>query len=286
MNDSITIALPTGRIQNNFFALLNEAGISVTNSARSYRPTLSLPGFDAKILKTQSTVEMLSIGTRDIGVAGYDWVCELNAHVVELLDTELDPVRIVVAAPEGFPTDARYRGRELVIASEYVQLAKRWIESRGLNASVVRSYGTTEAFPPEDADCIVDNTASGATLKASNLVVIDEILKSSTRLFANPRVLDNPAKRDRIEDLVLLLRSVLEARQRVMVEINVSRENLESVASILPCMRTPTISELHKGAGYVVKAAVPKKQLALLIPRIKEVGGCDIVVTTLSNVIP
>lgn len=286
MTNYINLALPTGRIQTGFFTLLADAGITVTGSARSYRPTLSLNGFDTKILKTQNIVEMLALGKRDIGVAGYDWVRELNADVVELLDTKLDPVKIVAAAPDGFPNDLRYRGRQLVVASEYVSLSEQWIKDRGLNASVIRSYGTTEAFPPEDADCIVDNTSSGATLKASNLTIIDEVLESSTRLFANPRALDNPEKRERIEDFTLLLRSVLDARTRVMVEINVSKENLETVASILPCMRTPTISELHKDAGYVVKAAVLKKQLPTLIPRIKEAGGCDIVVTTLSNVIP
>lgn len=286
MTELVKLALPTGRIQNNFFSLLTEAGIKLSGSARSYRPTLSISGFDAKILKTQNIVEMLALGKRDVGIAGLDWVKEQEAEVVELLDTGLDPVQIVAAAPEGFPDAPSYRGRELVIATEYVRLATVWAKKKKLNASVIRSYGTTEAFPPEDADCIVDNTATGATLAASKLVIVDVLLSSSTRIFANPKALDNPSKRERIEDLILIIKSVLDARDRVMLEVNVSKESLESVASALPCMRTPTISELFGGAGFVVKAAVPKKNLPLLIPKIKQLGGTDIVVTALSNVIP
>jgi ATP phosphoribosyltransferase len=285
MSEIIKLALPTGRIQPNFFNLLSDAGIKITNSARSYRPAISLEGFEAKILKNQNIVEMLAMGRRDIGAAGIDWVKELNADLVELLDTSLDPVRIVAAAPDGF-TSKPDNGRPFVVATEYTSMAQAWIEKNNFNATVVRSYGATEAFPPEDADCIIDNTSSGATLKASNLNIIDVLLDSSTRIFASPIALDNPQKRNRIEDFVLVLRSVLEARQRVMVEINVSKEDLDKVASVLPCMRTPTISELFQGAGYVVKAAVPKKILPVLIPEIKACGGCDIVVTSLSNVIP
>ena len=286
MDNIIRLALPTGRIQSNFFKLLTDAGIEIKNSARSYRPTLSILDFDTKILKTQNIVEMLMLGKRDIGVAGLDWVGELNADLVELLDTELDPVKIVAAAPEGFPNANQYQNRRLIVATEYTNIAKTWIQQSGLNAEVVRSFGTTEAFPPEDADCIIDNTATGATLEASNLKVIDTVLTSSTRVYANPEALDNPEKRQKIEDFILILKSVLDARNKVMVEVNVTKENLESVAGILPCMKMPTISELFNGAGFVVKVAVPKIQLPMLIPKIKQTGGTDIVVTTLSNVIP
>ena len=286
MPDTIKLALPTGRIQNNFFKLLNDAGIELKGSARSYRPSLSLDGFDTKILKTQNIVEMLQLGRRDIGVAGLDWVVELKAELIELLDTRLDPVKIVAAAPEDFPSAERYKNRELIVATEYLSIAQDWVKQKKLNASVIRSFGTTEAFPPEDADCIIDNTSSGATLAASKLTILDEILQSSTRVYANPRALDDINKRSNIEDFVLLLKGVLNARERVMVEINVTRQLLNSVASILPCMKTPTISELYADAGFVVKAAVSRKLLPTLIPKIKECGGTDIVVTSLSHVIP
>lgn len=286
MNDLVKLALPTGRIQNNVFKLLADSGIEITGTARSYRPKISLEGFDTKILKTQNIVEMLDLGRRDIGIAGLDWVIELKAEVVELLNTGLDPVKIVAAASDGFPDSSIYKNRKLVIATEYQSITENWVNKRKLNASIIRSFGTTEAFPPEDADCIVDNTSSGATLEASKLRIIEELLDSSTRIFANPRSLDDPSKRSRIEDFVLILKSVLDARDKVMIEINVVKECLESVAIILPCMKTPTISELYEKSGFVVKAAVSKKSLPTLIPQIKERGGTDIVVTTVSNVIP
>lgn len=286
MSVQVKLALPTGRIQNNVLKLLGDAGIEVHGGPRSYRPQISLEGFDAKILKTQNIVEMLDIGRRDVGFAGADWVKELNADVVELMDTGMDGVRIVAAAPAGFPDAEQYKGRKLIVATEYVKIAEEWVRQKGWDAQVIRSYGTTEAFPPEDADCIVDNTSSGATLEASKLTIIDTLLRSSTRVFASRQAMANPEIRAKIEDFVLILKSVLDARTRVMVEVNVSKDDLEAVASIIPCMRQPTIAALHGDAGYVVKAAVQKSELPTLIPIIKQKGGTDIVVSHLSNVIP
>ncbi len=187
MSTLVKLALPTGRIQQNVYKLLDDAGIEVHGGPRSYRPAISLEGFEAKILKTQNIVEMLDIGRRDIGFAGADWVKELDADVVELLDTGMDGVRIVAAAPVGFPDAEPYQGRQLIVATEYVKIAEEWVRSKGWDAKVIRSYGTTEAFPPEDADCIVDNTSSGATLEASKLQIIDTLLKSSTEPASHGR---------------------------------------------------------------------------------------------------
>jgi ATP phosphoribosyltransferase-like protein len=141
-------------------------------------------------------------------------------------------------------------------------------------------------FPPEDADCVVDNTATGATLKANGLVIFDEVMRSSTRLYAHPGALEQPEKRNRIEHFVLLVRSVLDARKRVMVEVNVPADRLEEVVSVLPCMREPTISPLHHEAGFAVKAAVPRDDLPGLIRAIKERGGTDIVVFEIAQIVP
>src|SRR5690606_35765072 len=152
---------------------------------------------------------------------------------------------------------------------------------RGLDATFVRSYGATEVFPPEDADCIVDNTATGSTLRANKLAIVDELMRSSTRMYAHPAAMEHPEKREVIDRLVLLVNSVLEARQRVMLEVNVSARQLEQTVDILPCMREPTISTLHGSAGYAVKAAAPRSQLTAIIPELKARGGTDIVVTAL-----
>jgi ATP phosphoribosyltransferase-like protein len=229
---------------------------------------------------------MLHAGSRDVGFAGADWVRELDADVVEVLDTGLDPVRLVAAAPASMLSEGRLIRRRLVVASEYERITQAWIKDRGLDASFVRSYGATEVFPPEDADCIVDIAASGDTLRAQNLVVFDELARSSTRVYANRAAWENPGSRAAIERLVLLLRSAIEGRQRVMIELNVAPGSLEDVIAVLPCMREPTVSQLHRGKGYAVKAAVPRLQLPVLIPEIKARGGTDIVVTQLSQIIP
>jgi ATP phosphoribosyltransferase len=284
--DPIRFALPKGRMQHGVFSLFADAGIGLREGARNYRPELSIAGFEAKLLKPQSIVEMLHHGSRDLGFAGADWVAELSAEVVELFDTGLDPVRLVAAAPEELLAGGRLPQRRLVIASEYARLARAWAERSSIDAEVVRSYGATEVYPPEDADLIVDNTATGSTLAANGLEVVAELMKSSTRLYANPRTLDDPGRRARVEDLVMLLRSVIEARRRVMVEVNVSAENLEAVIQVLPCMREPTIARLHGEGGYAVRAAVPRKELPGVIVEIKRRGGTDIVVTNLSQLVP
>jgi len=272
-------------MEQGVLALLADAGIRVTFGRRGYRPSLSLEGFETKILKPQNIVEMLDLGSRDVGFAGADWVAELSAEIVELLDTGLDPVRVVAAGTAQFAEGGQERTR-FVIASEYERLTREWLERRGLKATVVRSYGATEVFPPEDADCIVDNMATGETLKANGLVVVDELMRSSTRLYANPRALDDAAKRARIDTLVLLLRSVLDARERVMVEVNVPADRLEAVIEVLPSMREPTMAPLHGDQGFAIKAAVPRKDLPRVIPEIKARGGTDIVVTALAQIVP
>ncbi len=280
------LGLPKGRMQQGVFDLLEDAGISVRVSGRGYRPSLSLTDVETKLLKPQNVVEMLHAGSRDIGFAGLDWVHELNADLVELLDTGLDAVRIVAAGPPELVNDPTWREKPLVVASEYEHLSQRWIEQCGLNARFVRSYGATEVFPPEDADCIVDNTATGSTLRECGLLILDEVMTSSTRLFANPRSLENPCRREQIEQFVLLLRSVLEARSRTMLEVNVSPQSLDAIVNALPCMREPTISQLHGNCGYAVKAAVPRTLLAQLVPELKRRGGTDIVVSTLNQIVP
>lgn len=282
----LRLALPKGRMAEGVNRLLADAGIRIQSAAREYRPELSLQGCEVKLLKPQAIVKMLEFGSRDIGFAGADWVAEFDAPLIELLDTGLDPVRIVVAAPAEAAKQASFWQRPLVVASELEQTTRRWIAKRQLQATFLRSFGSTEVYPPEDADCIVDVVATGATLKANGLEVIEEILTSSTRLYASPQALDRPELRDGIEHLVLLLKSVLEARRRVMVEVNVTAEVLEQVVSALPCMREPTIAQLHGERGFAIKVAAPKSGLPELIGKIKALGGTDIVVSPISQIVP
>ncbi len=272
-------------MQDAVSALLADAGVPVLCSTRNYRPTIDWPDVEVKLLKPQNIVEMLQVGTRDLGFAGADWVAEKGADVVPLLDTGLNPVRVVAAAPISLLENGRLPKKPLRVASEYERLTRQWIEAQGIDACFVRTYGATEVFPPEDADCIVDNTATGATLVANGLQIIDELMTSSTRLYASTQAMRDPEKRARIDDLVLLVESVLEARRRVVLELNVGRDQLAEVVSRLPCMREATVSPLNDGAGFAVKAAVPRRELAQLIPELKASGGTDLIVTQISQLV-
>jgi len=283
----LRIGLPKGRMAEGVTRLLGTAGIQLKVGRRGYRPWLSLADTDAKILKPQNIIEMVHAGSRHIGFAGADWVSELgyadDPDLVELLDTGLDPVRVVVAAPKACIERGRLRpppGRSgpLVIATELPRLTQAWTERSGVEAKVLRTYGATEVFPPEDADAIVDIAATGDTLKANNLHIVDDVVHSSTRLFGHAASLRDPAIRARVDALVLLLRAALDAETRAMVDLNVSADQRDRVLALLPALRQPTVSTLEGGQGFAIRSAIPKKALAELIPRLKEAGAEDIVV--------
>jgi ATP phosphoribosyltransferase len=281
LDSTIRLGLPKGRMQEEVLGLLHDAGIRLTFGRRGYRPQISLENFDAKLLKPQNVAEMLHVGSRDLGFAGADWVAELGLDLVELMDTKLDPVRIVAAADPAFdPTGPRFR-----VATEYQRLTEAWLAEQGYDGQVVRTFGATEVFPPEDADCVVDNTATGETLRANGLHIFATLMHSSTRLYASPHALEDPAKRRGIENFTMVCKSVLDARRRVMIEANVPADRLDAVVAVLPGMGSPTVATLAGGEGYAVKAAVARAELPVLIPKIKEAGGSDIVVFQLAQIV-
>jgi len=279
----LRLALPKGRMQTEVDRLLADAGLTVRPEVRGYRPSiLGLDGLEAKRLKPQAIVSMLAAGTRDLGFAGGDWVEELGVELVEVLDTGLDAVRIVAAAPPGTRIEP---GVRLRIASELPRIAANWAERREIECVPVRSWGTTEVLPPEDADLIVDVVQTGATLAANGLEIVDVIRTSSTRLYASPEAMRCDDRRAVIERIADLLRSVIEARSRLLVELNVAEDRLDEVLAVLPCMRRPTVSRLA-GDGFAVRAAVPRTDFPELVGRVRAAGGTDLVVSEPRQVIP
>lgn len=259
---------------------------------REYRPVVNMPNcnVDCKLLKPQNCLEMLAHGTRDLAFGGQDWVSNLGieANVVEVLDTELDPVRIIAASPNAnILAEAKATGKHLVIASEYEKLTRDWIAREGLNASFVRAFGATESFPPDDADIIVDNTATGSTLKANGLHIIATLFHSSTRIYANKLTLEDASKKRVVDELVLLLKSVLVGRNHMLIEFNLEKEKLAAALPHLPCMRAPTISPLGISGdqGYAVRLAVKKSAIAALLPQLKTLGATDIIVSALQQIV-
>ncbi|MDR2730354.1 MAG: ATP phosphoribosyltransferase, partial [Treponema sp.] len=234
-------------------------------------------------MKPQNVGELLELGSHDAGFTGIDWIRESGAGVQDVLDLGFDKVRIVAAVPQGYD-EAKLRSKKLVVATEYVNLAEAWLKSSGYQYQILRTYGATEVFPPDDADMIIDNTSSGQTLKDNGLKIIADLLESSTRFVASHSAMANAEKRGRIEELAMLFRAVLDGRERVMLEMNIPKEQFESLAS-LPAMRSPTVASLFGDAGYAVKIAVKKHEVPDIIPKLKKLGALDIVEYDLRKVV-
>lgn len=282
----LKIALPKGRIFDRVLALLNDCGLGLRLPERGYRPESNDDRLRIKVLKAQNVAPLIGLGSHDLGFTGHDWVQETGAQVVELLDLGFDPVRIVAAVHESCDPEEVLARERVVVVSEYEHLARRWLEARGARFHYMRSYGATEVFPPEDADLIIDNTASGRTLAENQLRIIDTLLRSTTRIVASPMAMDDPVRRRIIEELLVLVRSVLDARDRVVLEMNIDETRLPQLVSQLPAMKSPTIARLYGESGYAVKVAVKKGQVARLIPELQRLGATDILETEIRKVIP
>ena len=271
----IKMVIPKGRMFHNVVRLLNDSGIMLETDNRTYIPRIGDPEIEAKIMKPQNIAQLIELGSHDVGFIGYDWIVETGSKIDEIMDLKLDLVKIVAAVPSHF-RECDLRGKKIIVASEYENISRRFLEKENYDYLLIRTYGATEAFPPQDADMIIDNTATGQTLKDHNLKVIAKIMHSSTRFIANKKALNNSWKREKTEELKMLFTAVLNARDRVMLEMNVPLDKLEEVVRFLPCMRAPTVSPLYKDMGYAVKVAVRKKETIKLIPLLKKIGATDI----------
>jgi ATP phosphoribosyltransferase len=280
----LKLALPKGRIFDRVRALLDDCGLGLRLPERGYRPTSSDDRLQIKILKAQNVAALIGLGSHDLGFTGHDWVRETQAEVVELLDLGFDPVRIVVAAPEESDVAHLLSRDRIVVVSEYEHLARSWLDARGVHYHFMRSYGATEVFPPEDADLIVDNTSSGKTLVENRLAIVDTILHSTTRLVANREAMEDPARRQVIDELLMLMKAVLDGRARVLLEMNIDEARLPTLVAALPAMKSPTVAQLYGQGGYAVKVAVRKDAVARLIPELKRLGATDILETEIRKV--
>ena len=281
----LSILIPKGRIYDNIAKLFAEAGIALSLSDRTYRPNIGVDWLDGKVMKPQNVGELLELGSHDAGFTGLDWVRETGADVVEVMDLGFDRVRIVAAVPATLD-EAALRKKKLVVATEYVGIAGAWLKKTGYDYRIVRTYGATEVFPPDDADMIVDNTSTGRTLQDNGLRIVDTLLESSTRFVASRSAMADPKKRERIEELAMLFKAVIDGRDRVMLEMNVTKTRFPDLVAGLPAMRSPTVAPLYGDEGYAVKIAVRKTDVPTLIPQLKKLGATDIVEYDLRKVVP
>lgn len=273
--EKLKILLPKGRIYDNVVELFNGAGISIKLPERAYRPTVNQDDLEAKVMKPQNIGKLLELGAHDVGFTGRDWIEETSADVEEIMDLGFDKVRIVAAVPNAID-DNQLKSKRVIVATEYENISKRWLDKEKIDSLVVRTYGATEVFPPDDADMIIDNTATGRTLVENGLRIVDTIMTSSTRMFASKEAMKDPEKKKKILELKMLFEAVLDARDRVMLEMNVSKENFDALVKGLPSMKSPTVSPLHGDDGFAIKIAVKKSEVPNLLPKLKELGATDI----------
>ncbi len=271
----LKMVIPKGRIYGNVVKLINNAGFGVELDDRIYIPRIEDSEIEGKIMKPQNIPQLVDLGSYDVGFTGYDWIVETGADAEEIMDLEFDVVRIVAAVPEELVRSDLHK-KKLVVVSEYENMAKKFLDKEKYSYVFLKSYGATEVFPPDDADMIIDNISTGRTLREHNLHIIKTLLTSSTRFIANRHALKDPFKGEKIMEMKMLFQSVLDARERVMLEMNVPKDRFERIIKELPCMRSPTVAPLWGEQGYAVKIAVKRKEVAKLIPMLKKLGASDI----------
>ena len=287
---AIVLGLPKGSLQESTFALFKRAGFTVTCSSRSYIPTIDDPEIKCRLLRPQEMSRYVELGLLDAGICGYDWVYENGSDVQEVCELNYskatsNPVRWVLAVPN----DSKIKSvKDLAgkrISSEAVGLVKRYLKQNGVKADVEFSWGATEVKAPELVDAIVDLTETGSSLRANNLRIVDTILTSTTRLIANKKAWKVKAKREKLEQLKMLLLGALDAQKRVLIKLNAPAKKLEKITAALPALHAPTVNKLNDADWFAVESVVEEHQVRDLIPILRAAGATGIIELPLNKVI-
>ncbi len=291
MSKILRLGLPKGSLQDSTLKLFKKAGYHISISSRSYYPSFDDPEIQAMLVRAQEMAGYVEAGVMDCGLTGKDWILEQNASVHEAAELiyakeGLRPVRWVIAVPNDskIKTVKDLRGKR--IATELVGFTKRYLKSKGVKAEVDFSWGATEVKPPHLANAIVELTETGTSLRANNLRVIDTILESSTRFIANRKAWQDKWKRQKMENIIMLLKGALAAEENVGLKMNVSSKNLKRVMSLLSAMHSPTISALSEKGWYALEVMINEKTVRDIIPKLKMAGASGIVEYPLNKVIP
>jgi len=289
-NPLLVLGLPKGSLQDATFSMLKKAGYSVHVSSRSYQPVIDDPELQARLIRAQEISRYVELGVLDAGMTGYDWICENGSDVVEVAELiygkqGLRPVRWVVAVPENSEIHSVKDLAGKRIATEAVGMTKRYLEKHGVEAEVEFSWGATEVKAPELVDAIVELTETGSSLRANNLRIVDVVLESTTRLIANRKAWEVPAKRRKIEQLAMLLEAVLLAETRVLLKMNASAENAKEVAALLPALHAPTVSSLGNGGWCAIESVVEEAIVRDLIPKLRAAGASGIIELPINKVV-
>lgn len=288
---NLKIGIPKGSLQETTFALFRKAGYEFrTSSSRSYHPSVDDPEISPLLIRPQEIPRYVQEAILDCGLTGKDWIEDCGADVVEVVELRYakstrNPIRVVLAVPN----ESAVRGvKDLEgkrIATEYVRLTERYLESHGVSATVEFSWGACEVKTPDLVDAIVVNTETGSSLRAHSLRVVDTLITSTTRLIANRAAWADSWKRAKIENLALLVQAALNAEELVGLKMNVPRGQLDAAIALLPALRKPTISSLSDDGWVALEIIVEERVVRDLIPQLKRAGAEGLVEYPLNKVV-
>jgi ATP phosphoribosyltransferase len=302
--DKIKFAIPAGSLSKETFEILENAGYTISGQERTYRPSINDPEIELKILRPQEIPIFVGEGLQDVGITGLDWIRETRAQVEVLGDLEYGRVKVVVAVPKPWATinafsdlleNFKREGKDVRISTEYLNTATEYVKAnpiyrefyndldplmvtpwwrRGRNSkvSIFLSFGATEAKPPENADVIVDLVETGTTLEQNNLKMIETIMESTAVLVANKKALRAHYKREKIYDILNMLKGVVDGRKKLHIFLNVKKKNLQKLLSSLPALKKPTISPLSAEGWYSVNTVIDRDYFLRLLPTLRRLA--------------
>jgi ATP phosphoribosyltransferase len=286
----LKLGIPKGSLENATVDLFRRAGFNITVSSRSYFPAVDDPELECMLIRAQEMARYVEDGVLDAGLTGHDWVMESGATVHTIADLvyskqSFGKVRWVLAVPEASPVQNVKDLEGKVIATELVGFTRRYLESHGVQAKVEFSWGATEVKPPVLADAIVEVTETGSSLRANRLRIVETLMESNTQLIANVDSWRDDWKRQKLEDIRMLLEGAIHALGKVGLMLNVETANLQTVLAVLPALKRPTISQLSEDGWLAVNTILDESTVRSIIPRLKKAGAQGIVEYPLNKIV-
>jgi ATP phosphoribosyltransferase len=292
----LKLGLPKGSLQDATIQLFARAGFNIYVNTRSYFPSIDDPEIECMLIRAQEMARYVSTGMLDAGLTGLDWIAEHEAGdgVTGVIEPIADliyakqsfgKVRWVLAAPEDSDIRSPKDCEGKTIATELVRATKAYFTRHGVNVKVEFSWGATEVKPPMLADAIVEVTETGSSLRANRLRIIDTLMESNTQLIANKTALADPWKKEKLDNIALLLKAAIEAQGKVGIMLNVRRTDLDTILGLLPALQRPTVSSLSDPEWVAVNTIIEERTVRDLIPKVKAAGGQGIVEYPLNKIV-
>lgn len=285
----LKLGIPKGSLQESTLKIFKQAGYDIGVTSRNYYPSINDDEIECMLIRAQEMARYVEHGQLDCGLTGLDWIKENRADVVEVCElvyakASFRPIKWVLAVKEGSPFKSVKDLEGKTIATEVVNLTEDYLAAHGVSANVEYSWGATEVKVPDLADAIVEITETGSSLRANNLTIIDTVLETTTRFIANKAAYENPQKRAKIEGIIMMLQSVINAVPKACIMLNAPEEKLHQILEILPC-EMPTVAHLAKGDWVDITAVIDKSLLREVLPLLKAQGARSIIELPISKII-